>query len=76
MKNTSKPTQGRRLIQLLKRKSMTSMQIQMLGISTCWWKRVAESLDSNEQIVPGKLYLGDGKYVNTYRVVSSTKWTA
>ena len=71
-----KQTQGRRLIQALKRKSMTSMQLQMLGISTCWWKRVDESLDSCEQLVKGKLYLGDGKYVNTYRVVTATKWTA
>jgi hypothetical protein len=71
-----KTTQGRRLIAALKRKSMTSMQLQMLGISTCWWKRVQESLDSNEQLVLGKLYLGDGKYVNTYRVVTATKWTA
>lgn len=38
-----KQTQGRRLIAHLKRRAMTSMQIQMLGISTCWWKRVAES---------------------------------
>lgn len=71
-----KVTQGRRIIAALKRKSMTSMQIQMLGISTCWWRRVDESLAPEEQLVKGKLYLGDGKYVNTYRVVSATKWTA
>jgi hypothetical protein len=72
----NKQTQGRRLIQALKRKSMTSMQLQMLGISTCWWKRVNESLASEEQLVKGKLYLGEGKFVNTYRVVSATKWSA
>jgi hypothetical protein len=69
----NKQTQGRRLISALKRKSMTSMQLQMLGISTCWWKRVQESLDSTEQLALGKLYLGDGKYVNTYRVVTATR---
>jgi len=52
------------------------MQLQMLGISTCWWKRCAESLAPEEQLVLGKQYLGDGKYVNTYRVVTATKWTA
>lgn len=70
-----KATQGRRIISALKRRSMTSMQLQMLGISTCWWKRCAESLAPEEQLVLGKQYLGDGKYVNTYRVVTATKWT-
>ena len=71
-----KQTQGRRIISALKRKSMTSMQIQLMGVSTCWWKRLSESLAPEEQLVKGKLYLGDGKYVNTYRVVSATRWTA
>jgi len=30
---------------------MTSMQIQMLGISTCWWRRVSESLAGNERLL-------------------------
>ena len=47
----TKRTQGRRIIERLKRRPMTSMQIQMLGISTCWWKRVAESLHEDEQLV-------------------------
>lgn len=40
----TKQTQGRRLVELLKKRSMTSMQLQMTGISTCWHKRVAEAL--------------------------------
>lgn len=40
----SSASQGRRLIELLKKRSLTSMQLQMTGISTCWHKRVAEAL--------------------------------
>lgn len=49
----TKQTQGRRLIAHLKRRAMTSMQIQMLGISTCWWKRVNESLRDGEVLISG-----------------------
>jgi hypothetical protein len=44
----TKQTQGRRIIEQLKKRQMSSMQILMLGISTCWWKRVAESLQQDE----------------------------
>lgn len=52
-------TQGRRLIEILKRRPMTSMQLQMLGISTCWWVRVRESLRPDEKLISG--YVGDKK---------------
>ena len=60
-----KQTQGRRIIEHLKRRAMTSMQIQMLGISTCWHKRVAESLRDGERLISGYV---DGK-VKRYTVV-------
>ena len=48
-----KQTQGRLLISHLKRKAMTSMQLQMLGISTCWHKRVRERLREDEKLISG-----------------------
>ena len=62
-----KQTQGRRLIEHLKRRAMTSMQIQMLGISTCWWKRVNESLRDGERLISG--HVGSGKQPRRYTVV-------
>lgn len=46
-----KRTQGRRLIEILKRKPMTYMQLLMLGISTCPHKRIAESLRDGEVLI-------------------------
>lgn len=63
--------QGRRLIAMLKRKSMTYGDMQALGISTSPQKRVVECLKPSEQIVNGKR----GRWV-TWRVVSATRWTA
>ena len=67
-----KLAQGRRLIALLKRRKYTGMQLQMLGISQCWWKRVDECLAPHEQLhsVKGS----DG--LNRYCVTAATKWTA
>jgi hypothetical protein len=67
-----KQSQGRRLIALLKRRSYTSMQLLQTGISTCWWKRVAECLADHETLfsVKGR----DG--LLRYRVVAATAWTA
>lgn len=55
-----KQPQGRRLIALLKSRAMTSMQLQMTGISTCWWKRVAESLRPGERLISGYAGFDDG----------------
>lgn len=46
-------TQGRQLIERLKRKPYTAMEMLQLGISVCPWKRVAESLKTGERIVKG-----------------------
>ena len=66
------PSQGRRLIALLKRRGMTYMEMLSLGISTSPWKRVKEQLGPCEVLQ---------KYTNArglvvWRVVSATKWTA
>lgn len=53
----SKPdpmTQGRRLIEHLKRRAMTYGEMQALGISTSPQKRVAESLYESESLVKTK----------------------
>ena len=69
-----KQTQGRQLVALLKRCSYTCLQLQMTGISTAWWKRVAETLKH----MPGhELYSVKGRDVLLrYRVIAPTKWTA
>jgi hypothetical protein len=66
------PSQGRRLIALLKRKGMTSMELLCTGVSTCWWKRVSEALRPDELLVKRKNNSG----LLVYRVVSATRWTA
>ena len=45
------PTQGRRLIALLKRKPMTYMQMLSTGISTAPWKRVVETIGPKEELI-------------------------
>ena len=47
-------SQGRRLINILKRRALTYGQMQMLWISTCPWKRINESLLPGESVVKGK----------------------
>ena len=70
MKST--PSQGRRLIMLLKRRGMTYMQMLSTGISTSPWKRVEECLMPTEVVRKTK----NGRGLVVWRVVSATKWTA
>lgn len=51
-------TQGRRLIEILKRRPMTYLEMQLTGISTSPQKRVVECLREDECIV--KLKRADG----------------
>lgn len=51
---TDNMTQGRRLIEALKRRPFTYLEMQMLGISTSPQKRVVESLYANERIIKTK----------------------
>lgn len=64
-------TQGRRLIALLKRRAMTYLEMNLLGISISPHKRVLECLKPHETLVKGKR----GEWT-TRRVVSATRWTA
>lgn len=62
-----KVSQGRRLIQLLKRRGMTMFEILQTGISICPWKRIAENLAPDETLFSVKNRAG----YNVYRVISS-----
>lgn len=68
----AKPTQGRRLIAILKRRALTYRQMLQASESVCPWRRVLEALAPHEQIVKGKTREG----WTTWRVVAATKWTA
>lgn len=65
-------TQGRRLIEHLKRRPMTYLDMNVLGISVSPQKRIVESLAEDEQLVKARNF--DGR--TTWRVVSATRWTA
>lgn len=61
-----KQTQGRKLIKLLKAKPMTTLEMQMTGISTCWHKRVRECLIEGESLK----IVGKRGRSNIYRVLT------
>lgn len=48
-------TQGRRIIDHLKRSALTYGEMQRLGISTSPQKRVAESLADDERIIKSRV---------------------
>lgn len=47
-------SQGRRLIAMLKRQGMTTMEMLQTGISVSPWKRISESLKPSERLVKAK----------------------
>lgn len=59
-----KTTQGRKLIAMLKKRGMTTMELLQTGISTCPWKRIDECLQEGEQLTKHKNQRG----LNVYRV--------
>ena len=65
-----KYTQGRELIALLKKRSMSTLDLQLAGISTCPWKRIAEQLTEKEQLIKTKHYPYGGRWYYVYRVVA------
>jgi hypothetical protein len=65
-----KTTQGRKLIALLKKRGMSTMDMQMTGISSCWHKRVREQLRPNEELTKTKRYPDNGRWFYVYRVVT------
>ena len=64
-------TQGRQLIAALKRRPMTYLEMNLLGISVAPHMRVLESLLPTETLVKGKRHLGGRRYATTWRVVAS-----
>lgn len=57
--------QGRRLISMLKKRGMTTMEMLFTGISTSPWKRIQETIKPTELLVSHKNHRG----LNVYRVV-------
>ncbi len=68
-------TQGRVLVQALKRKPHTYLAMLQHGVSCSPWKRIQEALDvhfPDHQLVKGKTAAG----LTTWRVVGPTRWSA
>lgn len=64
MSDCNHESQGRRLIRLLKRRGMTTMDLLRTEISVSPWRRIAESLRPDEKLVKAKNKRG----LNVYRV--------
>ena len=67
-------TQGALIVEALKARPHTHMEMLGLGVSTCPWKRVSEWFDAHNfpprwKLQKGRKYLGEGRYVTTWRVV-------
>lgn len=63
-------TQGRKLIKMLKKRWITTLDMQMQGVSTCPWKRITEQLLLSEQLIKTKRYPKEGRWFYAYRVVN------
>lgn len=59
-----KQSQGRILINALKRRGMTTMEMIHYVGSVCPWRRLAESLKANEELTSSK----NNRGLNVYRV--------
>lgn len=66
----NKQTQGRKLIELLKKRGMTTIELQQAGLSTCPWKRIKEQLTLREKLLKTKKYPINGRWFYVYRVVT------
>ena len=65
-----KTTQGRKLIALLKKRGMSTLELQQAGLSTCPWKRISEQLTWREELTKSKRYPDNGRWFYVYRVVT------
>ncbi len=65
-----KTTQGRKLIALLKKRGMSTLELQQAGLSTCPWKRIIEQLTQREELTKTKRYPDNGRWFYVYRVVT------
>jgi hypothetical protein len=65
--------QGDRLIELLKKSPMTTMEMQDTWISSCPWKRIKECLGKDEELkVVGTLWVNN-RPLNKYMVIKKPK---
>ena len=64
-----KESQGRRLIKMLKHTPMTTLELQMTGISVAPWRRISECLQEGEELK----IVGKRGRSNIYRVVVTPK---
>lgn len=65
--NCNQESQGRRLIRLLKRRGMTTLEMIQSGGTCSPWKRLAESLQPGEVLVKKK----NSRNLFVYRVKTS-----
>jgi hypothetical protein len=67
-----KLTQGRTLVEAMRKRAMTyGDMMDLLKWRSCSpWRRAAESLRPDEQIVKGKRWMGGRSYLTTWKVVS------
>ena len=68
---TTDQTQGRRLIELLKKRGMSTLDMQREIACTCPWKRIEEQLKPNEFLLKNKRYPDQGRWYYVYRVVAN-----
>lgn len=68
-----KRTQGRILVEAMKRKPLTyGEMLKVLQWQSCSpWKRASESIKPDERIVKGKRWTGGSRYLTTWKVVSA-----
>lgn len=68
----AKRTQGQRLLAHLKRKPHTYLEMLMLGISTCPWRRVREALRGHPELSLAKTRKTvNGQELVAWRVIKS-----
>lgn len=65
-----KTTQGRKLISLLKKRGMSTLDMQREVACTCPWKRCIEQLRPDEELIKTKRYPENGRWYYVYRVVA------
>lgn len=61
-------TQGRNLIEQLKRKPHTYLEMNMLCISTSPHRRILEALRPTERLVKSKRHMGGKRYLTQWSV--------
>ena len=68
-------TQGRLLIEALRKRPHTYLEMLRYGLSTSPWKRITECLHDTEAVKKEHRTV-NGKRLVTWRIVRATRWTA